>query len=541
MTEKRYRLWLAISYLAGVVVLALQPLRSLLSSSSQGLLPYRGIDESLYLIRLQEGLLSPTADTTNGIWSAPFDTVGMQMAFMERVAGWLFGWTGMDATWVAFIITIVAAPTGILLLAALFRRCKLSPGLSILFAVLLFIDLGLLRRYFNPSWSMPLMLAAVLLLWRTWDRPNIRDAIGAGILFGVLPGVYFWSWTYGWAMAGILGIYAIDCVREKEGIKRLQMIGLAGAVTVLTSLPFLWRIYETSHLPLFDESSLRMGMMYSREFESLPRSFLIFLVTAGTYWVFRGKKDRVALAPVLSIVLAAFVVMHQQFLHGRIMSFSSHYYMTVCIAAAVAIAAFIGYKRIKLASIIATLAGLILFAGAWYDYQGWLTLLQMPSNKAMSYQHLASVIDHLNDGKRDVILTDTETANVIASTTDDDVVFTNYSKILVVSTMERAQRYCLANTLSPGPINTGFLADYDDEESLAARPQAAWLYDQHLRITQEACTWVRADLRQALMHFGVTKLLWNERERPEWVVDPEVFTLMEKGEGWSLYELRMEN
>ncbi len=538
MTEKRYRLWLIVSYLAGVFALAFQPILSLLSSASQGMLPYRGHDESLYLIRLQEGLLSPTADTTNGIWSAPFDTVGMQMAFMERVAGWLFGWTGLDALWVAFIITIFAAPTAILLFAAIFRRCKLSPGLSILFAVLLFIDLGLLRRYFNPSWSMPIMMTAVLLLWRTWDHQRPRDAIAAGVLLGILPGVYFWSWTYGWAVAGILGVYAIDGVRQKDGIKRVQMIGLAGLVTVLTSLPFLWRIYETSHLPLFGESSLRMGMMYSREFESYPRSFLLLLVAGGTYWIFRKKEDRVHLAPVLSMVLAAFIVMHQQFLHGRIMSFSSHYYMSVCIAAAVAIAAFIGHKRIKLASLVATFAALVLFAGAWSDYRGRLTVFGMPSVRAMSFQHLASAMKLLDDGRTDVILTDSETANIIASVTDDDVVYTNYSKILVVSTMERAQRYCLSNTLSPGPINTGFLADYDDEESVAARPQAAWLYDRHLEITQEACAWVREDLRRALAHFGVTKILWNERERPEWVVDPMVFTLEEQGEGWSLWTIR---
>lgn len=537
MEVRAYRRWLSLSYLLGVGVLLLQPVRGFLQT---GMMPYRGIDESLYAIRLQEALLSPLADATNGIWGGVGAPSGMQMALMERTAGWIFGWTGLDATVVAVLITAFAAPTAILLMSALLRRAGSSYRQALLLSLAFFIVMGLLRRTFNPSWSMPILMAALLALWRWWDTLRVRDALLAAFLLGILPGIYFWAWTYGWAVAGILFLCALTEVRGAEGRRRVVRFTGLLLMTVFVASPLLFQIWQTSQDPIFPEASLRMGLLYARGFESIPRSILLTFLAIGTFLGLRREKPMMSHLPLLAIVLAAFAVMHQQFIHGRIMSFSSHYYWYVCLAAMLASGALLARPRWGVGHIAVFGSTLLLLLGAWNDYHGRLTLFAAPSEGALRFSPLLPLIEELRGGAVETILTDRETANVIASTTNDDVVYTDYSKILLISTMERAQRYCLSEALGTEPIDETFLAEFDDEKSLAGRAQAEWLYDRHVRMTEEACAWVRADLPRALRTFGVTMVLWNMREQPDWDTNRPFLRLQqeEEEEGWKVFEVK---
>lgn len=535
MEVRSYRRWLCLSYLLGVSLLLLQPLRGFLKT---GMIPYRGIDESLYLIRLQEGLLSPFADTTNGIWGGEGAPAGMQMALMERTAGWLFGWTGLDATMIAILVTAFVAPTAILLMAALLRRVGSSRMQALLLSLLFFVVMGLLRRTFNPSWSMPILMMAIAMLWRWWESRHMRDMVMAAVLFGVLPGVYFWAWTYGWAVLGILFLLSLHAYNSAEGRKRILQFAALGILTLLVASPILFQIWQTAHDPIFPEASLRMGLLYARAFESLPRSVLIALLAGGALWVLRRDPIEKS-APLLAIVLAAFVVMHQQFVHGRIMSFSSHYYWYVCLAAMLATGAVLARWKWRPGHIAVLGSSSLLLFGAWIDYQGRLTLLFPPSEASLRFSHLRPLIEALRIDPIETILTDRETANVIASMTDDDVVYTDYSKILLISTYERAQRYCLSEVLGTEPIHETFLAEFDDEKSLAGRAQAAWLYARHVQIQADACAWVREDLPRALRAFKVTTVLWNMREQPDWDIHHSFLRLRQEGEGWKLFDVEI--
>jgi hypothetical protein len=537
MSDRTYRLWLGGLYLLGVLSMFLQPIRTILSPAYKGLLAYRGADESLYLIRLQEGLINPLADTSNGIWGGAHDTTGMQMALMERFGGWLLGWTNLDATWAALIISAFAAPTALLLGAALMRKCGATKTQAIVLSVLFFIVMGMFKRYFNPSWSMPLTMLTMLSLWRWWESLRWRDALFTGFLLGLLPGIYFWSWTFCWGVFGIMALYIIDARNREDFRMRVVQYLAAGGMSLAVGAHTLWRIYQASHHPLFPESSLRMGILYTRELESLPRSLLIFFMALGALMLWRKRESRFVMAPLLSMAVSAFVVMHQQFVHGRIMSFSSHYYWYVCLTAILILAGIIGRKAWRAGAAFAGIAALTLLGGAWMDYHGRLDSILAPTQRSMEFQHLAPAIASLKDGPREVVLTDKATSNLLASTTNDDVVFTDYSRILLVSNQEYIERYCLSEALSSSPIDAHYIPEFNEEQSRAGREMTRHIYDMFERMSKDICAKVDANVPFYLDRYEVTTVLWNSREKPDWVFSADHFKLREEGEGWQLFDV----
>jgi len=537
MSPRLYKISLAVAYALGVCALFSQAVFAIMSPAYQGLQPYRGADESIYLIHLQEGLIDMTADTTNGIWSGAHDTTGMQSALMERVAGWMFGWTGFDSTIIALFLTAFVGPTVILLMAALLRRAGVSRRMSVFIAFAFFIDMGLVRRFFNPSISMPLSLLTLLLIWRWWEHLRWRDALGAGVMLGLLTGVYFWSWTYAWAMYGILLLFVIDRWRQPDfKVRALQYI-TGGIAALIAGAPSLWKTYTNAHHPLFPESSLRMGLLYTREFESIPRSICLVLLAFGTFWALRKRADRLRYAPAIAMAIAAFAVMHQQFVHGRIMSFSSHYYFYVCIAATVAMGVFIARRKVQVLPVIVCMVTVLLLGGAWLDYKGRLIIMGPPDQRSMRMQHLAPIVKDLKWGERETILSDRHTSNQLASLTNDDVVFTDYCRILLVSNQEYIERYCLSEAFSTNPIDTEFIPDANRELSLAGRTMTEFHTARMREMTEAICPLVNADIASYLKKYEADSVLWNEKEKPDWDMNQPYLQLRQKGDGWSMYDV----
>jgi|GEM_PF-4128835 len=538
MSDRTYRIALTIVYLLGVCALLLQPLWAILDPSFNGVMPYRGADESIYLIHLQEALLSWTADATNGIWAGVHNTTGMQSAFMERMAGWLFGWTGLDATVVALIVTALVGPTTMVLIALLLRKCGVSKLQSIAGGIFFFILIALTRRFFNPSVSLPLLLLALWLMWRWWDSQKIRDALLLGVVLGCHAGVYFWSWTFTWACFGLLFLFILDQYKEPGFRQRIMQYFVAGITSLLFAAPHLWKTYTNAHHPLFPESSLRMGLLYAREFESPPRSFFLVLLAAGTFFALRKKEDRRRYAPLICMAVASFVVMHQQFVHGRIMSFSSHYYFYITATSLLVLACFLVRRKMNPGTIIASIASLVFLAGAAHDYYGRIGVVTPVGDFAMRFQYLSPLITELKAGPRENILTDRATANLIASTTDDDVVFTDYCRILLVSNQEYIERFCLSEALKKGPINTEYIPTFNEEKSRAGREATLGHTDMMRSMTEEICPKVDGDIPAYLGKYEVSTVLWNINEQPDWDTNQEYLELRSEGDGWKLYDVR---
>ena len=92
------------------------------------------------------------------------------------------------------LLTVLLTPFIALLLTALLRAMGTGPGLTILVsAFYLYVFLSPLQKPMNMSLSLPLSVAALLLLLRAWQFPRRLSILAAGVTIGLLPWVYFWS------------------------------------------------------------------------------------------------------------------------------------------------------------------------------------------------------------------------------------------------------------------------------------------------------------------------------------------------------------
>jgi hypothetical protein len=118
------------------------------------------------------------------------------------------------------------------------------------------------------------------------------------------------------------------------------------------------------------------------------------------------------------------------------------------------------------------------------------------------------------------------------------VVFTAFMRHTLVSFRELSDRYCLTEIVRDGAPDTEWLARDVEERSAAGVPATQKLLLEHAAITEQACGWVAAKPLEALRQYRVTRLLWDERNHPDWQINPKLFEPVAKGAGWSLWAVR---
>lgn len=567
MTQRTFVRMQVVMTLGIALLVALPFFLYTLRPDYHGLVPIRVSDDGMYYGHLQSALLGRYSEVTNGITAPPVRGAGP--AFLELVAGFLFSWTDLHGPQVSLFFTVLIAPLILPLLIALLRSMGISRAVSLMATlVYTFVFLSPLQRPVHMSWSLPLSILVLLLLSQAWKTQRPLTVMLAGTALAVFPAIYFWSWTYLWAVGGSLLLVHLlftDAGLEKK--KRTIALLTAGAIALALSAPYFMQLWElkAAH-PSFAEVALRSNVVSSRWVESLPRSILLTVLAASSLLlVWRGSERKSGLLP-LALVLAAFAVMHQNLVHGTDFMFSSHYYPYVCLAATVMAAWALNQSTAEpeLRSVhgrelgcaphrrcsvwcwgsgqafehrfqhifqysIMGIAATFLLAGAWDYKMAWTLPFASPAHLTM--QHLAPALKLLEDGTRETVLSDFSSSQMVTSWTDDDVVFTPYVRHLLVSNGEFAERYCLSELANPvGP-------DFHWIAWEATQVQSAHLYSERREEFQRLCTTLFADPRAALRKYGVDLLLWNHRERPTWKVPSELFEKVGEGEDWSLYRL----
>lgn len=536
MHPRTFRLGLILLYLLGIAYLALPLVLFLWSKDYTGVLPVRSPDEGHYIVRMQAHLLRPFAfHAPDGVWFVPASPLWLQVSLLEYVFGTLFSFSGWNALAVSWFLMIVMAPLAIPLTALVARRCGSSDRVALLTGVAFFCLTRYLARMFHPSLSFPLTAFGFLLLWLWWERPGRLRALAAGAMAGALMGVYLWSWTFLGATWAVLLILLFLLRQSPHFAARLRSFPFVALGGIATALPSLLQNIAVSHDSLFAEVSDRMGLLLSRTIESPARSLVLLLLTVLLGYAVRKREALERFAPLFSAQAALLLVYNQQLLHGRIISFSSHYYTYVVFIAILVLVFALSRRPFRAHVAALALVALVPLAAAAYDYRFWGGLIPDLRDEAT---HVGPAVALLNDGKHDTVLTDGFTGNVVGAATDDGVAFIEYARILLIPTAEYVERYCLSEALTTGPIDTRWLADFQEEQSRAGIEHTRALYEKHLSMTEESCPYVQTHLKEMLAKYRVTRVLWNERRRPSWKLDPALFTLDVQGDGWSLWSVR---
>lgn len=533
----RNNTFLLCGYFLALLVLVFPMLHERLDSRNLGFPLYYGSDFSHYLVRLEQGLVEPWSDTSNGIFSVPTSPPGFQPGGMEQVIGFLFSGTGWPAVTVMVLLSVLFGATVVPLLQLLLMRTGLSSRVAFAGGLFyFFLFLGPLQKFVHSSWSLPLSLVSLLLLWRFWDKQTVPRAIAAGLVLGLLPHVYFWGWTFVWCTAGLLSLFALFRWK-KDRQKRGLLFFLLWFSAVLLSAPYFLHIIHLSADPLSRDVSERSSVIFTRGFESYPRSILTLFLALSAFMLCGRKNAKVkeTLIPVVCICISAFVVLHQQFIHERVISFATHYYPYICVAALLFAGALIARWKWTISSSVSLLLCLVFLGAAYSDYHGRFQMVFAINPNRYTYQHFVTLLPILRaDPQKEVILTDQDAALMVASSTRHDVIFTEHARHLLISTQEYAERYCLSDlfTMDSHPQWIAYILQ---ETGRLGRDREKELYAERLATATAACLHVREDPVRYIKQYGVTLLLWDEKDHPEWLIDPALFTLEKQGEGWSLW------
>jgi hypothetical protein len=510
----------------------------------QGLVPLRTWDEGAYYDRIQTALLGRFDEADNGITGPGIHGVGS--ALVELGTGFALQETGLHGPEAGVLLMVCIAPLFFVFFSLFLRTFGVSSVLSLIVtSIYTLMMLGALQRPVNYSFTLPYTALTLLVFAIARTRKGFLLPLFAILLIGLLPGVYFWAWTFLWA--GFAIALLLHCFLPKSGTKDRQTVRMVwmGAAAFLVALPLLfhtWVMQVTS--PYFAETaSFRSGLYLSHWVESPIRSVLLLLLLIAAVTLFVQKKDqRSTLLFPVSLIISAFVVMHQNLIHGKDLMFASHYYPFVCLAAVTMSAWVLTYdlpfdwkaKRVfvrRWSSLLILGITTVLVAAGFSDYRiSWT--LPFPSPSLLEFQHLAPAFTLLSDGNRQTILTDDKSALMVKAWTDDDVVFTPYVQSLLVSDADYIRRSCLSQSLSSVGIDVHSIA-----WELTQFRGIRFLPERETQV-RAVCTPFLENYSAALGAYHVDLLLWNETLHPEWVIDPGIFEKIQSGNGWSLWSIR---
>lgn len=529
MTERtRTFIHLLIVFVLGVSF-ALPQIFFSMRSVEPVLLKITTTDDGHYLARVKAALIGRTKEVRNGVTGGSPPADGSAPALVELIVGTAFSWTSLKAPHVIFLLTIFLTPWVFLLLLNLLR--SFVPWSTALIGSVFYVTvfLSALQKPVNMSLSLPISIATIFIIWKNWLKPNMWLSLISGILLGVLPSVYFWSWTYIWSLFTWLFVLHCICVPSSPlKSKRTRALLITGALAGIVSLPFLLDLWSSFHAGgIFTETAFRSTIIHSRGIESLPRAILLALLILCSIVFARKTRDQYErwLLP-LSSILGIATAMYQNLIHGIIFSFSSHFYPFVCLSAL-----FVGVwawsiPSLRWARIVTGLASIFLILGLWDFRSVWSVLAG--NYYVRDIAHLRPAIDILDQKPRDTVLSDKVSSHMVTSWTDDDVVFTAYVKHMLVSDREYVERYCLSELFSPsGPDLTWLASEIVEtkQEDLIAAKKIEFL---------SYCDSVLQSPEKFLEKYDVQWLLWNERLYPEWKII-RFFVRVQGGNGWSLW------
>lgn len=542
LTGLRWYYTLGFCCLLLAILLQVPQWRHMGDSRFWGVFVQLNADEYYYLPRVMEALHGRMSQVSEGVVGDP-RIRPLQGALIEQAYGVLFRWTGWRAATVLQIMDSVESSLLFLglivfLIVAGFSRVQALAG-SVLFVLL---ELYSLNRPVHQRASFLLVLLACTLLLVGMRGRRIAAVMG-GALLGLLVGVYFWSYTFAWAFWGVLFLReSAACLRDRrfQWRKRtaFDALLLSGVIGLLVALPFFLRTVAITQDPFFQEVQFRNEVFYSHMPESFLRSGLFFVMALSVlFGVTLSSRVSSVYRNAAAVIIAAFLVLNQQVVHGTVMIFSSHYLFPLVFAGVVTL--LLGFVVRSRWMIPGVLASMIFLAGIAYDGRAVFAQWRIIPGR-FDDQHLATSLPLLDALPMGRILSDARTSLFTAGQTHHDVLYSLYLKHTLMSNREFTERYC--GTVLPLPVRSR------EDEALSHFQQIFPVSGtspiertQKLKSMQETCAGIDADPRSFLLRYGVTHILWNEQREPQWELK-RLRVPLEKvgqGEGWSLWTLKI--
>lgn len=549
----KWRSTIIVSSIAIALIMQGPFLIHILNPAYEGVYVHLNSDEEIYLARVQEALtgnLNQVAEAFVG----EEGMVGSQFALIELVYGMILR-PVFDHSWVLLTVMDSAIPVLIFLVLILFLRVSGFTRLQSYTGSLILITSQLynLNRPIHLRSSFLLMMLGLTALSLAYVKKRNSSAVIGGMLLGTLVGVYIWSWTFAWAWLGLMIVWSSieyltkiepACTERSRSENRtrkpkteLKLLILSAIIGCIVALPFVIQTLTVMSHPLADVAVFRSGMRPGRLPESWAYSILFLTMVCGLIVLLKKKyKDLEVHRPAIAIVFSAFIVIHQQVIHGTIFNYVSHSIFSLLLAAIIVI--LLAWKFKSKIMIIPALAAVLYISVVAYDGR-WLIKQWNPPPENFSSQHLSDLLTTLDEMPRARVLSDRDTLSLITSHTHHDVVYSIYLKNVLLSHKENAQRVCLTYLpLSPELRNIEASRNLVYADALGAFPDPK-IRKEELELVKSQCAQVDKEPEKFLTQYGINFVVWDEKRNPEWDLSrlKSELQIIKRGEGWSVWSI----
>jgi len=142
-----------------------------------------------------------------------------------------------------------------------------------------------------------------------------------GVLSSIILGLSFYTYPYTWTfLYSFLGLLTLISFFRKSwiNVRDIILIGLGG---VIIAIPFFWNLFQAMQNPMYQEMSLRFGMIKTH----LPQIGSTVVIILALFLLFFPRSDKKAYDFFLALVFTPFIVLNQQIITGQLM-IPDHYH-----------------------------------------------------------------------------------------------------------------------------------------------------------------------------------------------------------------------
>jgi hypothetical protein len=512
---------------------------------AKGILVSLNSDEDYYRARVQEGLDGRYSQTEEA-YVGEEGIKGTQFAFIERTYGFIFGWTGLNASEVFQIMDGIIPILIFLTLIWFFRLCGFSRKLSLIGAVIFIIlQLYSLNRPVNMRTGFLVMLLSMSCITAGIFKNKLIGIVG-GMLLGLCVGIYFWNFSLLWIWWGVwVTVELLELVVSKWSdkshlsVSNWKILIFIGVIGLAAASPFIMRTIGVMMHPLAEFGVFRSGIHNSRMPESWGYSMAFAFMVVGLALTSHSNfKKLLDYKPAVVTVFAAFIFMHQQVIHGKVLMFVSHSVMSLVFAAICGLLLFLSIRRRWM--IITAIGACVYLAAIGYDSR-YVISQWIPKQSRFEEQHLSTLLPVLEELPRERILSDVRSSLFLAAHTKHDVVYSIYLKNVLMTHEEIAERFCMTQIPMDSKkreIENRHHLIWPDSNRVF-RNSDPGIRAKEIELVLSACERIDADPKGYLEKYGIDYVLWNEKWHPNWDLGRLGIELesIEGGEGWSLWKI----
>lgn len=284
-------------------------------------------------------------------------------------------------------------------------------GYSIVYRKALFYeDFNIYARVIYPFINSLILLIYLNSLVKSLNSDKLKYKILAGLSFGLLFYIYFYSWSFALALNGCFFLILLF-KKDFLAVKKVLLISSIGLALGAYNLIKLFSSLDTEagkQTAYFMLASYGHGPIFSKI------GFITLIIFSVYYYKRRDDKNWPF---ILAIILSGWVALNQQIITGRMVQYA-HYYWYLVVPMSIVISIYMAWRLVKNEKIrkylFLLLIAVVFINTAGGQYKSFFSTL----NVKKSEQSYRPVIDLLNRDKR---------AGVILASQDLEYLFTIYT------------------------------------------------------------------------------------------------------------------